>query len=56
VVAQHGAQRPGDGAQLLVAGLVAALVVDGLEVVEVEQQAGERRAGPAGARDLLARA
>ena len=49
VIAQLGAQRVGDRPQLLVAGLVAALVVDGLEVVEVDQQAGERRAGAAGA-------
>ena len=34
----------GDAAQQLVAGLVAARVVDALEVVEVEDHAGERRA------------
>ena len=56
MVAQLAAQRGGDHAQLLVAGLVAALVVDGLEVVEVDQQAGERRPGAARAGDLLARA
>ena len=42
VVAQLAAQRDGDLAQLLVAGLVAAVVVDGLEVVEVDQHAGQR--------------
>ena len=56
VVAQLAAQRGGDQAQLLVAGLVAPIVVDRLEVVEVEQQADERRVLAAGARDLLAHA
>ena len=56
VVAQLAAQRRGDHSQLLVARLVAAVVVDRLEVVEVDQEADQRRAVAAGARDLLAHA
>jgi hypothetical protein len=56
VVAQLAAQGIGHDPQPFVAGLVALVIVDGLEVVEIEQQAGERRAGAAGAGDLLAHA
>jgi hypothetical protein len=47
-------QRVGDRAQQLVAGGVAAGVVDRLEVVEVEDHGAERRAVAARAGDLLA--
>ena len=56
VVAQLAAHRLGDRAQDVVPGQVAVLVVDRLEVVEVEQQAGQRGAGAARAGDLLAHA
>ena len=43
--AQVGAQARGDRAQQLVAGVVAEAVVDQLEVVEVEEEDPDRRAG-----------
>ena len=57
VVRAHlGAQRVGDAPQQLVAGGVAELVVDPLEVVEVDQHAAERLLLARRARDLLAHA
>ena len=57
VVRAHlGAQRVGDAAQQRVAGGMAELVVDALEVVEVDQDAGERQPVARGAGDLLAHA
>ena len=46
-----GASRPRRGQQP-VAGLVAVLVVEGLEVVEVEQRQAQRAAVAAGTREL----
>ena len=40
--AQHATQALGDGDQQLVAGSVTGAVVDGLEVVEVDEQRGHR--------------
>ena len=54
VRAQLALQQARDAAQQLVAGGVAARVVDALEVVEVEDDGAERGLVAAGARDLLA--
>ncbi len=46
---QRAHQAPGHGDQQLVTGGVPQTVVDQLEVVEVEEQDGQRRQGPSGA-------
>ena len=51
--AQPAPERLGDDPQGLVAGRVAEAVVDRLEVVDVEDRKGQRRAEPAPARVLL---
>ena len=51
--AQVGAQPRGDGAQQGVAGVVAEAVVDELEVVEVEEEDPDRRAGDRGAAERV---
>ena len=50
--APRGPDRVGQGLQALVAGLVAVGVVDGLEVVEVEEDQRQRHAGAAHALQL----
>jgi len=54
VLAQLGAQRARDAPQELVARLVPALVVDGLELIQVDQQARQRRPVASRPRDLPA--
>ena len=46
VDAQAVGQARGEAAEQLVAGLVAQAVVDDLELVEIDEEDGERRAGP----------
>ena len=54
--AQVGAQPRRDRPQQLVAGVVAEAVVDQLEVVEVEEEDADRRAGRGAAPQRVARA